>query len=106
MNVTRLDTHLTSKRVDDPRTVGPDEARLRLAVQRCHHLRDVACLEATSQLVSERTYADFICLRNALCDAGNEANLVLNSFDDSVGGGRGWDVEDGSIRLRFSDGLV
>lgn len=106
MNVTRLDTHLASKRVNDARAVGSDKTRLRLAVQRCHHLRDVAYSDAISHFILKRTYTYLIGLRNTLRDTGNEADLVLNGFDDGVGSKRGRDVEDGSIRLGLPDSLA
>ena len=51
------------------------------------------------------TYANLVGLGNTLGDTDNEANLVLNSLNDGIGGGRWGDVEDGGIGLRLAHGL-
>ena len=105
MNVARLDTHLTSKWVDDTGAVGADEARLRLAVQRSHHLRDVAHVNTTFRAEFAKTNTNLISLRNALSDAGDEANFILNGLNDGIGRKGRRDVDDGCIRLSLSDSL-
>lgn len=55
---------------------------------------------------SQRTYANLVGLGNTLGNADNEANLVLDSFNDSVGGGGGRNVENGRIGLGLPNGLT
>lgn len=50
-------------------------------------------------------YPDLVPLRNALSYADDQANFILNGFDDGVASGGRWDVEHSSIRLCFPDGL-
>lgn len=51
------------------------------------------------------TYANLVGLGNTLRDTDNETNLILDSFNDSVGGGGGRNVENGRIRSGFLNGL-
>lgn len=62
-------------------------------------------VNATPKKAGKRTYPDLVGLRDTLCDTHNQANLVLNSLDDSVGGGGWGNVEDGGVRLGLSDRL-
>lgn len=53
-----------------------------------------------SPLRKVSTYTNLICLGNAFCNADNQPNLVLDSFNDCVSSGGRRDVEDGSVGLR------
>lgn len=117
MDVARLDTHFTSKRVDDclnclesfpedgvdmtptSRAVRSNKTGTRLAFECIHDLLGYDSHEVAKIKSERETDANLICLRDALRNAHNEANLVLDSFDNCVGS-RGWrHVENGSIRF-------
>lgn len=51
------------------------------------------------------SYLDFVCLGDALRDTDDEANLILDSFDDRVRRSRWRNVEHRRIRLRLPYGL-
>lgn len=51
------------------------------------------------------TYPNLVLLGNALSNGDNEANLVLDGFNDCVGGGRWGNIEDSGIGLRLAHGL-
>ena len=101
-----LDAHLAAEGVDDTRAVGANETRLGLALERVHDLSQAQRRDqiAARQTDSE-TYPDFIQLGYTLRNADNEANFVLNGFDDRIRRGRWWYVEDGGIRLDLPHGL-
>lgn len=48
---------------------------------------------------------DLVGLRDALCDADNEADFILNGLDDRVSSEWWWHVEDSGIGLRVANGL-
>lgn len=73
-NVTWHDTHFTSLG-NDTRAVSADHPRLVLRFQSVVH-------------------PDLIPLRNTLGDSDNEFDLILDSFDDSIGGTCWRDVDD------------
>lgn len=50
-------------------------------------------------------HPDLVGLRDALCNADNEADFILNGLDDSVSSERWWHVEDSGIGLRVANGL-
>lgn len=79
-------THLTAF-ADDPRTVTTNHSALALTLQSVHN-------------------PDLVSLRDTLSDGDDELNLVLDGFDDSIGGeGRG-NVDDRGIRLSFSNSFT
>lgn len=79
-------THLTAF-ADNPWTVTTNHPALALALQNVHNL-------------------DLISLRDTLGDGDDEFNLVLDGFNDSIGGeGRG-NVDDRGIRLSFSNSVT
>lgn len=51
------------------------------------------------------TYPDFVLLRDAFGDANNETDLILNSLNYGICGGRGRNIENGGVRLGISNGL-
>lgn len=109
MDVPRHDAHLAPEGVDDTRAVGAYEAGLRLALQRIDDLipsvfiKHVRYLEEGSSVIT--THANFVKLGDTLGDADDEANLVLDSLDDSVCGARRRDVENSRVRLCFPHSL-
>lgn len=79
-------THLTAF-ADNPWTVTTNHPALALALQNVHNL-------------------DLISLRDTLGDGDDEFNLVLDGFNDSIGGeGRG-NVDDRGVRLSFSNSIT
>jgi hypothetical protein len=56
-------------------------------------------------LHGRRTYTDFVCLWDSLGNANNQANLVLDRLDDSVGSVRRRHVQHRSVWLRLANGL-
>ena len=101
----RLDTHLAAKGVDDTRAVGSNETRLRLTHQSMVDLKKGERDFHEDINIAAVTYLDLILLRNTLSNANNQANLVLNGLNDSVGGVGGRNVEHGCVGLGLLDGL-
>ena len=63
-------------------------------------------IEINSRMPGEiDTNANFVRLRNSLCDANDKAYFVLNCINNSISGLSGRDIKDGSIRLGFPDSL-
>ena len=56
-------------------------------------------------MIGNATYLDLVLLRNTLRNRNNETDLVLNSLKNGVRGGRGRNVENGSIGLGLAHGL-
>ena len=56
-------------------------------------------------MIGNATYLDLVLLRNTLRNRDNETDLVLNSLKNGVRGGRGRNVENGSIGLGLAHGL-
>jgi len=55
--------------------------------------------------VANAPYSDLVCLGNTLCNANNQAHLILDGLNDGICSGRWRDIEDCSIRLGFPDSL-
>ena len=106
VNMTRLDAHLASQGIDDPRAVGSHKTRLGLAFKRVHDLgstRHKAALEQSKQ--TRKTHSDFVCLGDALGNANNQADLILNRLDNGVSCARRRHVQHGCVGLGLANGL-
>lgn len=103
VDMTRLDAHLASQGIDDPWAVGSHKTRLGLTFQRIHDLGVNS--SQGSQDKMRKTHSDFVRLGNALGNANNQANLILDRLDDGVGGIRRRHVQHGCVWLGLANGL-
>jgi hypothetical protein len=61
--------------------------------------------KATLQQFLEKTHSDFVCLGNALGNANNQANLILNRLDDGISSVRRRHVQHRRVRLGLANSL-
>jgi len=104
VDVSRLDAHLASQGIDDTRAIRANEARLGLAFESVHDLRGPSSGDTTTHETSS-THSDFVRLGDALGNANNQANLVLDCLDDGVGSARWRHVQYRCVRLCLTNGL-
>jgi hypothetical protein len=100
-----LNAHFAAKRVDDARAVGANEAGFGLAAESVRDLTIGISKDVKAGTVLIASCLNLVSLRDTLSDADNEANLILNGLNDSVGGERRGNIENGSIRLGFLNRL-
>lgn len=50
-------------------------------------------------------YLDLVLLRYALGYADDQTNFILDGFENGIGSGGWWDVEDSGIRVCVPDSL-
>ena len=105
VDVTRLDTHLAAQRVDDAGAVGAYETRLALALERVDHLASPFNRGLGAEQTDASAHLDLVGLGDALGDADNEPNLVLDGLEDSVCGGGRRDIKHGRVGLRLLHSL-
>ena len=104
VNVSRLNTYLAPLGVNDTRTVGTNETRLCLVLERVDNLRR----EVQSSIRSRddrSSYPDLVRLGDALGNTNDQRNLIVDGFNNGVSSCWRRNVDHGRVRLSLLDSL-